>query len=101
MGPTITHNAGIIGEGVDLDLAHIKDLRPSSLVMHLTARLVTTKLRDPGGAAAPCTVRPARALVREWLDSYLECQGGTYPAQLMYQELADMACERITSGDRH
>ena len=26
------------------------------------------------------------------------CKGGTYPAQLMYQELADMACERITAG---
>ena len=26
------------------------------------------------------------------------CKGGTYPALLMYQELADMACERITAG---
>jgi type III restriction enzyme len=26
------------------------------------------------------------------------CKGGTYPAQLMYQELADMACERITAA---
>ena len=29
---------------------------------------------------------------------YLQCKGSTYPAQLMYQELADMACERITKG---
>jgi type III restriction enzyme len=26
------------------------------------------------------------------------CKGGTYPAQLMYQELADMACNRITAA---
>ena len=26
------------------------------------------------------------------------CVGGTYPAQLMYQELADTACERITAA---
>ena len=26
------------------------------------------------------------------------CKGGTYPAQLMYLELADMACERITAA---
>jgi type III restriction enzyme len=98
VGPTITRNAGMIGEGVDLDLAHIKDLRPSSLVMHLTARLVTTKLRDPGGSPRLAQFGYARPLVREWLDSHLECQGGTYPAQLMYQELADMACERIYQG---
>ena len=29
VGPSITHNAGIIGEGVDLSLQHLKDLRPS------------------------------------------------------------------------
>ena len=33
-----------------------------------------------------------------WLDNCLVCKGGTYPAQLMYQELGDMACERITAG---
>ena len=26
------------------------------------------------------------------------CKGGTYPAQLKYKMLADMACERITAG---
>ena len=40
----------------------------------------------------------AKSLVRQWLDDYLVCEGGTYPAQLMYQELADMACERIYQG---
>ena len=30
--------------------------------------------------------------------TYLKCKGGTKPAQLMYQELADMACERITAA---
>jgi type III restriction enzyme len=28
----------------------------------------------------------------------LVCKGDTYPALLMYQELADMACNRITAG---
>ena len=32
------------------------------------------------------------------MDGYLDCKGGTYPGLLMYQELADMACERITRG---
>jgi type III restriction enzyme len=98
VGPTVTSNAGVIGEGVDLDLAHSKDMRRSTLVMHLTKRLVTTKLRDPADSPRLAQFGYARPLVREWLDNHLECQGGTYPAQLLYQELADMACERIYQG---
>ena len=37
-------------------------------------------------------------ITKQWLDTCLVCKGGTYPAQLMYQELADMACDRITAG---
>jgi type III restriction enzyme len=32
------------------------------------------------------------------MDHHLVCKGDTYPAQLLYQKLADMACERITAG---
>jgi type III restriction enzyme len=39
-----------------------------------------------------------KRIVKKWLDSCLVCKGGTYPAQLMYQELADMACGRITAA---
>jgi type III restriction enzyme len=39
-----------------------------------------------------------KRITKEWLDNCLVCKGDTYPALLMYQELADMACERITAG---
>ena len=39
-----------------------------------------------------------KRIAKEWLDTCLVCKGGTYPALLMYQELADMACNRITAG---
>ena len=39
-----------------------------------------------------------KRITKQWLDTCLVCKGGTYPAQLRYQELADMACERITAG---
>ena len=29
------------------------------------------------------------------MKGYLRCTGGTYPAQVLYQEIANMACERI------
>ena len=48
VGPSITRNAGIIGENVDLTLEHLGDLRHSTLVLHLTKRLVYTEFRDPG-----------------------------------------------------
>ena len=98
VGPTITRNAGIIGETVDLSLDHLEDTRTSTLLFHLTHRLLYTKWRDAGEAPKLHLFGQLKRITREWLESHLVCKGGTYPAQLMYQELADMACNRITAG---
>ena len=98
VGPSITRNQGIIGEGVDLNLVHTNDLRPSTLLFHLTHRLLDTKWRDPGEEPRLYLFGQLKRIARQWLESCLVCKGGTYPAQLMYQELADMACERITAA---
>ncbi len=98
VGPSITRNAGIIGEGVDLSLEHLEDLRRSTLLFHLSKRLLYTKWRDPGDDPKLHLFGQLKRITRQWLDTCLVCKGGAYPAQLMYQELADMACERITRG---
>ena len=98
IGPTRTRNEGIIGAGVDLNLVHTGDLRRSTLVFHLTHRLLETKWRDPGGEPKLHLFGQLKRITRQWLDQHLVCKGGTYPAQLMYQSLADTACERITAG---
>jgi len=98
VGPSITKNQGIIGEGVDLSLEHLQDMRRSTLLFHLTQRLLYTKWRDPGEDPRLHLFGQLKRITRQWLDNCLVCKGGTYPAQLMYQELADMACERITAG---
>lgn len=98
VGPSTTQNAGIIGESVDLNLKHLGDLRQSTLLMHLTKHLIYRKWRDHGGAPQLHLFGQLKRITRQWLDTCLVCKGGTYPAQLMYQELADMACERITAG---
>lgn len=98
VGPSVTRNAGIIGEGVDLSLEHLGDMRHSTLLMHLTKRLLYTKWRDPGEEPKLHLFGQLKRITKQWLDTCLVCKGGTYPAQLMYQELADMACERITAG---
>lgn len=97
-GPSITRNAGIIGEGVELSLVHTGDLRRSTLLFHLTRRLLETKWRDPGEEPRVHLFGQLKRIVKQWLDTRLECKGSTYPAQLMYQELADMACSRITAA---
>ncbi len=98
VGPSITKNAGIIGEDVDLKLEHLEDVRKSTLLFHLTRRLLYTKWRDPGEEPKLYLFGQLKRITRQWLDNCLVCKGSTYPAQLMYQELADMACERITAG---
>jgi type III restriction enzyme len=98
VGPSITRNQGIIGEGIDLNLIHTGDLRRSTLLFHITQRLLYTKWRDPGEEPKLHLFGQLKRITKQWLDICLVCKGGTYPAQLMYQELTDMACERITAS---
>lgn len=98
VGPTITRNSGIIGPGVDINLKHLDDIRTSTLLFHLTQRLLYTKWRDPGEEPKLHLFGQLKRITKEWLDTRLVCKGSTYPALLMYQELADMACNKITAG---
>ena len=97
-GPTITRNSGIIGESVDLNLIHTNQLRAATLLFHLTYRLLYTKWRDPNEEPKLHLFGQLKRITKQWLENCLQCKGGTYPAQLMYQELADMACSRIMAG---
>ena len=98
VGPSITKNAGIIGQDVDLSLEHLGDMRHSTLLFHVAKRLLYTKWRDPGEQPKLHLFGQLKRITKQWLDTCLECKGETYPALLMYQELADIACERITAG---
>jgi len=98
VGPSITQNSGIIGESVNMSLEHLGDMRPSTLVFHVTQRLLYTKWRDPGEEPKLHLFGQLKRITKEWIDTCLVCKGDTYPALLMYQELADMACNRITAG---
>ncbi|MCY3970073.1 MAG: DEAD/DEAH box helicase family protein [Acidobacteria bacterium] len=95
VGPTDTRNEPIIGEGADIDLEHLEDYRRSSLIFNLTVRLLETKYREADGEFNYGLFGKLKGVTRRWLDSHLECEGGTVPAQLMYRQLADMACAKI------
>jgi type III restriction enzyme len=98
VGPTRTRNAGIIGQAVDLDLEHLEETRLSTVLFHLTQRLLYTKWRDAGEEPKLHLFGQLKRITREWLENHLKCQGATYPALLMYQDLADIACNRITAA---
>ena len=98
VGPTKTRNQGIIGEAVDLDLEHLEETRLSTVLFKLTQRLLYTKWRDAGEAPKLHLFGQLKRITREWLDKHLVCRGGTYPALLLYQDLADIACNRITAA---
>jgi type III restriction enzyme len=98
VGPSQTQNAGIIGQSADMTLQHLGDVRSSTLLFQLTQRLLYTTWREPGEEPRLHLFGQLKRVVKEWLDNYLECKGGTYPALLMYQELADMACNKITAA---
>ncbi|MCC5805576.1 MAG: DEAD/DEAH box helicase family protein [Opitutales bacterium] len=98
IGATRSRNEGIIGEGVDLNLDHTDGVRASTVLLHLTTHLLYTHYRDPGDEPKLHLFGQLKRVTRAWLDGHLRCMGGTYPAQLMYKELADEACHRITAA---
>lgn len=98
VGPSNTLISGIVGQSVNLTLEHLDEVRPSTVMFHVTQRLLYTKFRDPGEEPKLYLFGQLKRIVRQWMESHLVCKGGTYPALLLYQELADMACNRITAG---
>jgi type III restriction enzyme len=98
VGPSITKSEGIIGEGVELTLKHLEDMRQSTVLFHLTKHLVYTKWRDAGEGPKLHLFGQLKRIAKQWLDTCLVCKGGTKPAQLLYKELADMASNRITAA---
>lgn len=98
VGPSVTKNQGIIGEGVDLTLEHLGEMRASTVMFRLTERLLYTKYRDPGDEPKMHLFGDLKRVTRQWIDTCLKCQAGTFPAQVLYREIADMACERIKAA---
>jgi type III restriction enzyme len=81
-----------------MTLEHLKEARPSTVLYNLTHRLLYTNWRDPGEEPKLHLFGQLKRVTKQWLDNHLICKGNTYPALLMYQEIADMACNKITAG---
>ncbi len=98
VGPSITRQEGIIGEGVDLTMKHLEDMRQSTVLFHLAKHLMVQHWRDAGDTPKFHLFGQLKRIAKQWLDTCLVCKGGTKPAQLLYKGLGDMACNRITAA---
>lgn len=96
VGPTRTHNEGILGEGVILRPSDLQAVRPATVAFCLAKRLLHKHFRGANGVPKLHLMGDLLRIAREWLDGgYLVCTGGTRQAQLLYTVLADDACELI------
>ena len=59
---------------------------PRTVVLNLLSILLYTKWRDPGEDAKLHLFGQLKRIAKQWLDNYLVCKGGTYPAQLKYKD---------------
>lgn len=98
VGATETVNSGIIGQRADLNLIHTGDVRASTVLFELTSYLVQHHWKTADGEPNLGLFGQLKRIAREWLDHHLVCKGGTFPAQLHYKTLADLACQRIVAG---
>jgi type III restriction enzyme len=95
-GPGETLLEGIVGEGVTLKVADMKDMRPSTISFELAKYLLYTYFKDADGEPKLHLFYQLQRIVRRWLDEgYLECKGGTGPWMLQIREVAAQAVERI------
>ena len=98
LGPTITNVSGIVGQEHNLTMDHMGDLRPSTLLYHLTEYLIYKKYRQTGEEPKLHLFGQFKRVAREWLETCLICKGGVVPAQLLYSEMLDLACNRIVAA---
>ena len=98
VGPTRTRSEGIIGEGVNIDLADIGETRRSTVVYYLTNYLLRTKWCDPDGQPKLHLFGQLKRITERWLDEHLVCEGGTSLRHLLYLILAEQACDRISTA---
>lgn len=96
VGPGQTLLEGIVGEGVTLTVAEMKDKRPSTVSYELAKYLLYTYFRDADGEPKLHLFYQIQRIVRRWIDEgYLECKGGTGPWMLQILSVASQAAERI------
>ena len=96
VGPARTTNRGIVGLPTELRPDRNEGIREATLAFHLARNLLLRHLRGANEEPRLHLFGQVRRIVREWLaGGHLVCERGTHAGQLLYEEIAERACERI------
>lgn len=96
VGPGQTLLEGIVGEGVTLSAAEMKDMRPSTVSFELAKYMLYAYFKDGDGEPKLNLFYQIQRIVRRWIDEkYLVCKGDTGPWMLGIRSIAAQAGERI------
>lgn len=98
VGATRTQNQGIIGQAVELTLEASRDTRENTVLYHIAKNLVMNYWHDKDNLPRLYLFGEVKKIAREWMLGYLHCIGGTYPAQLLYPALMQIACRKIADA---
>ncbi len=96
VGPCRVRMEGIVGQGVELNLAVLEATRLSTIGYLLAKHLLFTRFREPNEPAKLHLFGDIKRVANRWLsEGHLVCLGGTAPAMVGYPELLDQAAELI------
>jgi type III restriction enzyme len=95
MAPPDAVNAPFVGENIRLSLDELKHQRNSTIAFHLAGFTLDRWFRDAEGLRKPWLFPSLLAITRRWMDECLSCVGGTFPAYLLWREVAEHAAQRI------
>ncbi|MCY4429674.1 MAG: restriction endonuclease, partial [Rhodospirillales bacterium] len=96
VGPAETTNQGIVGLPEELRPDRNRDIRTATLAFHLAWDLLRRHLRDRNEEPKLQLFGAVKRIVTQWLEGgYLVCQRGTHRGQVLYEVIAEKACERI------
>jgi type III restriction enzyme len=96
VGPCRVRMEGIVGKGVEMDVNVLENTRPSTIGYELAKHLLYGRYADAFGAPKMHLFTDVKRVVNRWLgEGYLQCDGGTRAAMVLYPELTNRAAELI------
>lgn len=95
VGPCTVRLEGLVGEGHDISPESLDEMRPNTVAIHLTKKLIELYFREPDQDVPYYLYNQLQPITRRWVQTCLKLEGGTKSGMLTYAELAEKACELI------
>ena len=93
--PPSAINAAVVGPEIELSLDALRHQRDTTVAFHLAGHTLRTWFKDQEDNLKPWLFPSLLVITRRWMAECLTCVGGTFPAYLLWRDIADPATERI------